>query len=349
VPLAAPEVAHDFALSAGTTAGLALLAMQVLGALLEPPLFVFAERHGRHVFLRGALLTLGASCVLAAWAPRWWVLLAALALTGPAVGVATGLGQATLVDARPHEAEAVLARWTLFATLGDLSTPLLLVVLNWRAAFLGCGVVTLAYALLVRPGPRTHVAGDETPAVPLREALKQPRVVAWAFGVALCVLLDEPLVAFGAIHLHQSFGLTPELRNVVLAAWMVGGLFGVAWVERLLQRVAPLRLLLGFALAAVVAAVAFAFAPNAWAAAAALAVLGVVDAPLYPLAKAQAYRALPGQSGTVAALAAALSPLEMVLPLLIGLAADHFGTSVALAFLAAQPAYLALLSRRSRG
>jgi predicted MFS family arabinose efflux permease len=349
VPLAAPEVAHDFALSAGAAAGLALLAMQVLGALLEPPLFVLAERHGRHHFLRGALLALGASCLLAAWAPAWWVLLLALGVTGPAVGVATGLGQATLVDARPNEAERVLARWTLFATLGDLTTPLLLVAVSWRHAFLGCGVLTLAYALLVRPAARSRHEDDDAQSVPLREALKQPRVVAWALGVALCVLLDEPLVAFGAIHLHQRFGLTPELRNVVLAAWMVGGLAGVAWVERLLQRVAPLRLLLGFALVAAVAAVAFAFAPNAWTAAAALAVLGVVDAPLYPLAKAQAYRALPGQSGTVAALAGVLSPLEMVLPLLIGLAADHFGTSVALALLAAQPAYLALLSRRSRG
>jgi predicted MFS family arabinose efflux permease len=353
VPLAAPDVATDFALSAGATAGLALLAMQLLAAFVEPPLFVLAERFGRHHFIRGSLLVLGASCLLGAWAPRWWVLLVALALTGPAVGVAGGLGQATLVDARPNEAERVLARWTLFATLGDLATPLLLAFLSWRATYLGAGLLTVLFALLVRRVPTAKLEDEEeVERVTLRQALRQPRVLAWGVGVALCVLLDEPLVAFGAIHLHQRFALEAQWRNIVLAAWMVGGLVGVAWVEVLLKRIAPLRLLTGFALVAVGAAVAFAFAPNVGVAAVALAVLGVVDAPLYPLAKAQAYRALPGQSGTVAAVTAALSPLEMGLPLLVGLVADRAGTGVALALLAVQPAYLALLShltRRPRG
>jgi predicted MFS family arabinose efflux permease len=343
VPLAAPDVAHDFALSAGTTAGLALLAMQLFGALLEPALFVLAERYGRHHFIRGALVALGASCLLAAWAPRWWVLLLALAVTGPSVGVAGGLGQATLVDAAGNETERVLARWTLFATLGDLATPLLLAVLSWRTTYLGAGLLTLVFALAVRRGAPAKREEDETERVSLWAAARRPRVLAWAVGVALCVLLDEPLVAFGAIHLHQRFALAPEVRNLALATWMVGGLFGVAWVERLLERVAPLRLLLGFACVAFAAALVFAFAPNVWVAVAALAVLGVVDAPLFPLAKAQAFRALPGQTSTVAALEAALSPIEIVLPLLVGAVVDHFGTPAALALLAAQPAYLALL------
>jgi hypothetical protein len=69
-----------------------------------------------------------------------------------------------------------------------------------------------------------------------------------------------------------------------------------------------------------------------------------VGTGLFPLAKAQAYRALPGQSGLVVALESMLQPVELALPLLLGAALDAWGSSVAMALLAVQPVYLAALA-----
>ena len=53
-------------------------------------------------------------------------------------------------------------------------------------------------------------------------------------------------------------------------------------------------------------------------------------APLYPLAKAQAYRALPDQSDMVNAVGSAFIPLDLLTPLFLGFVADQFGLVITL-------------------
>jgi hypothetical protein len=81
-----------------------------------------------------------------------------------------------------------------------------------------------------------------------------------------------------------------------------------------------------------------------------LAGVGCFAAPLYPIAKAQAYRALPGSSALVVAGAQLLAPLELAVPLALGLAADAVGLPLALSLLLLQPlgmlALAAYLGRR---
>jgi fucose permease len=77
---------------------------------------------------------------------------------------------------------------------------------------------------------------------------------------------------------------------------------------------------------------------------------GAFAALQYPIAKAQAYRALPGRSGAVNAVLTLFGVIELPLPILIGVVADGFGLGVALAALAIQPLGLLVLiaSRRAR-
>ena len=84
-------------------------------------------------------------------------------------------------------------------------------------------------------------------------------------------------------------------------------------------------------------------------AAVAMACVGASSAPLYPIAQAQAYRALPGRSGAVNAAASLFAPMSIALPYALGVLADEVALIAALAVLTAQPIGLfiiALVSQR---
>ena len=102
--------------------------------------------------------------------------------------------------------------------------------------------------------------------------------------------------------------------------------------------------------------------PRRWFVCGGLALLGVVcvaaglapsygllvAALQYPIAKAQAYRALPNRSGAVNAVLTLFGAIELPLPIAIGVLADHSGLGVALATLALQPIGLAVVVLSSR-
>jgi fucose permease len=132
-------------------------------------------------------------------------------------------------------------------------------------------------------------------------------------------------------------------RTSALSAEIAGAVVGLAAGEALLRRVAPLRLLLASALGCAVSWFAFLSVQSAAAASMWLFATGGLAALQYPIAKAQAYRALPGRSGAVNAVLTLFGVIELPLPILIGVLADHLGLGIALATLAAQPIGLALL------
>jgi fucose permease len=65
--------------------------------------------------------------------------------------------------------------------------------------------------------------------------------------------------------------------------------------------------------------------------------VGVTAAPMYPITSAQAYKALPGRSGTVNAAGHVFTPLSLAIPWVLGVVADHAGVRVALLLLLLQP------------
>ena len=79
-----------------------------------------------------------------------------------------------------------------------------------------------------------------------------------------------------------------------------------------------------------------------------MAIAGFFCSAFYPIAMAQAYRALPGYSGTVNAVGHLFLPLTVALPVLLGLVADVFGLTVVLLILAAEPLGLLWIATRER-
>jgi DHA1 family bicyclomycin/chloramphenicol resistance-like MFS transporter len=353
-----PEIEAAFRLSHHGAAVTLFVAPQLLGLLLEPPLYALSDGRSRRPFVVGGLAAMGACALVAGLAASHAVLAVAIALSAPASGIGVNLAQATMMDAHPGERERLMARWSFMGQLGDLGTPLLFaalasVSLGWREAFLVTGSLVLvsaaALALMSFPSPaRPHEREKENApaeAGPIRSVLGSRRLLPWLAGVALCSLLDETLVAFGALHL-ASLGLDVPSRSLVLGAFMVGGMAGLLATGRLLRRFQPLSLLvLGGAGTSLVYA-AWLASSSVPVSAALMGLTGLLAAPLYPIAQAQAYRALPGRSGLVNAAKALFAPAEMAVPFVIGLVADAVGLRAALGLLLVQPLGLLALAVR---
>ncbi len=354
----APDIHRSFPTSYAELAGVLLLVPGLLGLLLEPPLFLLADRLPRHWFIAGGTAAMAAGFALCAAAPAPWWLAIALALTYVASGVAVNLAQASLVDLHPERRAQTMARWSLLGLIGDLGTPALLVVLawlglGWRAAFalmaalLGLWAILLVRRPLRRAAPDGDGGGEEEevgmwPA--LREALRKRKLVLWLFGMTLCDLLDEILVVLATLRLRGELGIGPTWTGIVLMAYPIGGAVGLVICDRLARRLGPARLLALLAAACAFAFVLWLTATTAAASAALMLLVGAATAPLYPLACAQTYAALPGRSGAVLAAGHLFTPLSLALPFALGAVADRCGVVAALVLLVAQPIGLGLLA-----
>lgn len=135
----------------------------MVALVLEPIVFLAADRWPRRWFLRGGLVAMAASAFACALAPGPVTLALSLSLGFVASGTATTLAQATLVDRHPDARERVMTRWMLLGEVGDLIGPILLAGLaaaglGWRAGFAVVGALVAAWCVLVwsvelsRPG-----------------------------------------------------------------------------------------------------------------------------------------------------------------------------------------------------
>jgi predicted MFS family arabinose efflux permease len=367
VPLSTPEIEARFGLSAGTAAGWTLAAFQALAAVLEPLLFALAERRRRRPLVALGLVATAACCIAAAAAPRFWVLLLAIALYGPASGCAIGLAQAALVDLSakapapergPDARARALTRWEFAASLGDLAAPVLLAALGafalgHRAALVvvaACALALAAWLPRAMPEERSALDGEAAPGGGSRtffEALRAPGLLLWAFACILCSLLDETLVAFGASYMHHALGASASTRGLAFAAWTAGSLVGLPLADRLLLRAAPLPVLVASTIACAAVHVIWLLVATPVAAVLGLFAVGLTASFHYPIVKAQAYAAVPGCSALVNAVVSALVPLEIAVPIALGVVADRVGPRAAMLALLAQPLGILALTARS--
>jgi predicted MFS family arabinose efflux permease len=306
-----------------------------------------------------ALATLAAGI-----APSYGLLLGALLVYGPASGLGTSLAQSALVSADPSRAEAVLARWSLLGLAGDLLAPAALAAsvalgLGWRGALLAVGAYAAVWAALAARAP-DHPAGAATEQVgasvrdALRAAVSCPRLLGWSLAVVLCGLLDEVLVAFGALWLSERLGADATVRAAILTSWVVGSFAGAALLARAAGRFRPTTLLTLSGLGCAVAYSAWLAMWTPVASALALAIAGLFAAAHYPLLQARAFAAMPGRPNVVLAAGALFQTLDLALPLLVGFVADGAGLFAAMLVLLVQPAgvlvvAVAVRPRRVRG
>jgi fucose permease len=155
------------------------------------------------------------------------------------------------------------------------------------------------------------------------------------------------LVVFAALHLRDHLHAGPIARSMVIGAGVVGAILGVLLADRLLTKMAPLRLLFASCLACTASYVAWLCASTVWASALLFLLVGMTAAPMYPIASAQAYAALPGRSGTVNAAGHVFTPFTLAVPWVLGAVADYSSVGVALLLLLLQPIGLGVIALRA--
>lgn len=381
--VAAPDVEREQSIDHGAYA-LLVFALPMLGsALLEALASLVAERHSRVQVAGGALVALGAALLVCGLFDGSVGLALGLAAAGTASGVMCSVAQAELVSG-PLGPDRAMMRWALFSEIGDaLTPPLTALVLmaggSYRGVFLVAATVSVGHGLLLfrserrvaaratgdgRPSgasePEPETAGaaidDEPEAVPLLEAwragLRNRALWTWLLAAALCTFLDELVIALAALHAERDLGASPAASVACVTGAALGAAVGAVLGDRLLASLPAGRILVGSALATLLALAGVVLAPSVVALGAALALLGAAASPQYALLQARAYAASPGRPGVVNALAQTFVVIDIGAPLALGALADRAGLSAALACLAIQPlgvlAVLGWASRRPR-
>lgn len=358
--IGSPDIERAFGLRHATVTLVIFVVPAVIGFVIEPVVFLLSDRYPRKWFVAGGLGAMAAASFVSAFAPSAAMLSVGIAVWYIAAGASASLSQATLVDRDPAQSARTMTRWTLFAAVGDLVAPLALGGLaalgfSWRANFVLVGIALAVWCVAVTACrfPETHAAGEDEPEKPplwraFLEAMRDRVLILWLLGLALCDLLDEILVVFASLHVRIELGAGPGWQSAIIAGLVVGGIAGLALLDRLLTKYSDQTLMIACSLACAVTYAVWLAAPSLLLSAILIVPVGATSATLYPLAAARAYARCPGRSGVVLAGNHLFTPLGLALPWLLGMVADRAGTFVALALLIVQPLGLAVLARASR-
>jgi MFS transporter, FSR family, fosmidomycin resistance protein len=356
---ALPLIRHDLGLSYGQL-GLLASAPVLIGSLLELPVGALAGQgvRRRRIILAGGAVFL-AALLGTALARSFTGLLISFIAFYPASGAFVSLTQAGLMDADPDRQEQHMARWNLAGSLGAVLGPLLLTGIlaaggSWRDGYLvAAGAAAVAWLGLARW--RVPAAGDPGPPVPrqlLRQvirALRRPGVVRWLAVLEVSDLLLDVFTGFLAVYFVAVVHASPVRAALAVAVRLGAGIAGDLLVIRVLDRMAGLAVLRASAAAALLLYPAFLLVPGFLGKLAVLAMLTIATAPWYPVAQAQLYASLPGQSGIAVTLSSAAALAGGLGPLAVGFAAEQAGLPVTLGGLVLAPATVLYLVWRRTG
>ena len=333
-------------------------------------------RRRRLVILGGGIVFV-LTLLAVASARSFAVLLAAFVAFYPASGAFVSLTQAEIMDARPDRQAQVMARWDLAGAAGAVAGPLLLTAVlasggGWRAGFLALAgisaLIWLGALLRGRPQPDGREQPDGRAAAAEAEdadgtdeaeqrswtarfaeigaALRDTGTLRWLLLIEVADLLVDVFTGFLALYLVDVAHLTPAVAALAIAVRLGAALAGDAALIVILERVSDLTVLRVSAAAAALLYPAFLLVPGVVPKLAVLAVLSAATAPWYPVLQARLYGSLPGRSSVAVTLSSAAGLAGGLGPLAVGLVAQSFGLSWALAGLVLVPVAVLLVPGR---
>ena len=235
---------------------------------------------------------------------------------------------------------------------------------NWRDGYLlAAGAAVVAWLGLARwrtgaaaasePEP-AGAPGAMAPAGPtgprqVISALRRPGVLCWLALLEVSDLLLDVFTGFLAVYFVAVVHASPVQAALAVAVRYGAGIAGDLVVIRVLDRVSGLPVLRASAAAALLLYPAFLLVPGLTAKLAVLAALTIATAPWYPVAQAQLYASLPGQSGIAVTLSSAAALAGGLGPLAVGFAAEQAGLAVTMVGLVLAPAAVLCLVWRRTG
>lgn len=222
------------------------LAFAICYSFLGVPLGILADRTRRSWVIAGSLAVWSAFTALCGTATAYWHLF--LFRLGVGVGEAGGVAPsyALIADYFPPEKRArALAIYSLGVPVGLASAMLVgayvATWINWRAAFIGMGVLGLLLApifiWLVRDPPR-KVGAAATPAVPMGEVfatlMKKRAFWLMSFAAGFSSFCGYGLALWTPSVLMRSFGFnlieTGQFMGSILLVGGTAGVFAGGWL-----------------------------------------------------------------------------------------------------------------------
>jgi MFS transporter, FSR family, fosmidomycin resistance protein len=370
---ALPLIKHALSLSylqIGLLSAVPLLA----GSVLELPVGVISGSGARRrrFILAGGLIFI-VSVLAVGLAPAFAVLLVALTIFFPASGTFVSLSQSALIDSATDRQAQLMARWTLAGSAGAVAGPLLVVTVlaaggTWRPAFMACAACSAAAWLAVAVTGRTEGTGepaagqelsparartgdcaaadDESGWPGLRLAIgivRRSGALRWLLLLEVADLLLDVFTAFLALYLVEAAHAGPLAAALGVGVRLGAGLVGDIVLIRLLERFDSRRVLRASVWLTLGLLPAFLLANGLGAKLMLLAALTLATAPWYPVLQAELFGSLPGRSGLAVSLSSAAGLAGGLGPLAVGLLAQQFGLSWAMAALCAAPVIMLVL------
>jgi len=307
----------------------------------------------RTLILFGGLLFAG-SLVLTAVSLSFGLLLISFILFNPSSGSFVSLSQATLMDSAPDRHEQTMARWTFAGSLGVVIGPLLLggltlLAFGWRSVFGILAVVTVVIlGFAWRLIPRTEKSNVKFPSpatfwngiLMALQTLKRTEVLRWLVLLEFSDLMLDVLYGFLALYFVDVAGFTFPQAALAVAVWTGCGLASDFLIIPLLERIKGLDFLRFSVVAELVLFPAFLLASSFFLKIILVGLLGFFHAGWYVILKANLYKTMPGQSGSVLALDNVAGMFGKTLPFIIGLVAQAYGLQFAMWLLLAGPTAL---------
>jgi sugar phosphate permease len=268
IPVLAPALQHEYDLGL-TQVGLAIAAANAGSVFTLLGWGLLADRAGERTVLAAGLAGCGAGLLIAAFAPSFPILVAALTVggaSGASVNAASGRAVMTWF-AREQRGFALGIRQTALPIGGMIAALILPPVESAggvRAGLLvlaaGCLAAAVAGAWGLREAP--HHEEDHAN---IGDPMRDPRMWRLAIGSALILIAQSSILSFLILFLHGERGLSTAAAAGIFALIQA---FGVVlriasgrWSDRLHVRIAPLRKLALGLTATLAAAAALLSAP----------------------------------------------------------------------------------------
>ncbi len=328
--------------------GVLLSLPKLAGNVIEPALGILGDVWKRKVIIVGGGVLFALALLLTALGQTFPVLLIAFAIFNPASGAFVNLSQATLMDLNPTRHEQMMARWTLFGSLGVVFGPLAIsaaLALNfgWRGLFAGFAILTviLVWSVLRQPDFNGHhvsqAIGFRAGALSALRALRNRSVLRWLALLEAADLLLDIFLGFMALYFVDVVRVTEAQAALAVGVWSIASLIGDVLIIPLLERVRGLTYLRWSAVVTLGLYVALLLTRDVTIQYILLAGLGLGVSGWYAILKGQLYSAMPGQSGTSMAISSVSGIVAGLIPWGLGLIAQQFGLPWAMALLALGP------------
>jgi FSR family fosmidomycin resistance protein-like MFS transporter len=326
----------------------------LVAIFVEPVAGIFADTGKRRWLLVAGGICFGAGLLIEGLSPTFFVFMIGETIQAPASGIFINIAQAALMDDAPNRRENRMALWTFSGSLAVVTGPLLLAAMialgsDWRAFFIGAGLISIFVALWILRLPASHAlrSTDDQPESSLREnfsgvmsLLRRWAVWRWLVLLEFSDLMLDVLFSLLALYMVDVVGVSQAQAGLAIAAWTGIGLIGDFAVIPILERVRGLVFLRITAAIELILFPLFLLIDPFGAKLILLALMGLFNPGWYAILQAKLYDALGEQSGAVLIVGNAAGLFGALLPLFLGIVAQRYGLDVAMWFLLAGPIVL---------